>query len=80
MDCFSPIKTIDPYLLQAKITVKALISFIGSSGGAIGGASGGGRPTDSRFVTYGAPEHQVVNCMHNFKNYANILYWQFTSR
>jgi len=34
------------------------------SGGAIrggGGGEGGGRPSDSRFDTYGAPVHQVVN-------------------
>jgi len=33
------------------------------SGGPIGGrgGKGGGRPPDSRFVTYGAPVQQVVN-------------------
>jgi len=37
-----------------------------NSGGAIGrGGEGGGRPPDSRFVTYGAPVYQVV---HNLQN------------
>jgi len=31
------------------------------SGGAIRGGEWGGHPPDSRFVTYGAPVHQVVN-------------------
>jgi len=46
-----------------------------------GGARGAAAPSDSRFVKYGALVHQVVNIyMHNLQNYANILYFQFTSR
>jgi len=39
-----------------------------SSGGAIWGAKGGGcpLPPDSRFVTYAAPVHQVVNVYEYF--------------
>jgi len=38
----------------------AVLAYTGTSGGAMGG-EGSGAPPDSRFVTYGAPVHQVVN-------------------
>jgi len=51
---------------QSNLDYKAV-----DSGGAIGG--GGGRSPDSRFVTYGAPVHQVVNIYeHNLQNYAKF--------
>jgi len=37
---------------------------------------GAADPPDSRFVTYGAPVHQMVNIyrpVHNLQNYANIF-------